>query len=51
MANTPTLSEDQRVLIDATLRRIRGGLDRAESRIAAEPAHIFTSVVQHARRS
>lgn len=41
MSNEPKLSEDQMKRIDATLKRIRGGLSRFSFAKPTEPAHVY----------
>lgn len=43
------LTDEQLARIEATLRRIRGGLKRGTVEAGEEPAHLFTPEVHHAR--
>lgn len=46
MKEQSDLTEDQIARIEATLRRIRGGLDNFSLKLIYEPAHIFVPEVQ-----
>ena len=41
MKDETKLTEDQEMCIEATLKRIRGGLHREPSKQFEEPAHVF----------
>jgi hypothetical protein len=43
----PVLTEEQLARIDATLKRIRGGLKKIEIAPGEEPAHLFTPETDH----
>ena len=49
MKEQPELTEDQLARIAATLKRIRGGLDKFSPRRIDEPAHVFAPETQNDR--